>query len=1481
MSDVPPQFPGFVPGDECATAGGGSDAPDTEQLILCDVDDTGNVVGVAIAVYNYVDGVPDGPPTFVDPETGDPYVPVGTLQPCDQPTQRDSEQEILCDEQPDSSVVRFIRTYVHDMDNGEILDSFDTLLDGNTPYAPTGEVVECTPEGLCTPSPARDLGAECGPGEDPDRQWIADQGQSPDARVDTDAAADGLCGGQWVRPETGQNAPFPVEESFRNATFDQPGPVTQGTAPYFTLTADPASHGQGSPAIPTDGAGDGWGRGSGVNPSFTNGLWQVPTPFPTTQGMTFETTFASHDGTTPIGGDGTIVGFTNGAVAAQGSAVGGGGNLGAANWEGGYVGVVMDEYGGLTGQANTIQIRGIGPNAGAGGLSPRLSVGPNRFNLTTRAQPLRLRVSIIEQFGQTFVSASINWNDGNGWVNYFDRHRVDDQVGAAPATLRMGINMSSGGAYRSVKEVRDAVANQGGVQWWRQYPITLNDGDPLDDCIETVDFEICVDHQFDSASQAAGDGEPEAWLWLINEATQEILAQTQWSSNPNTVGTERERCITFRDVDPVDVPNLRIVVGAETRDSGETFAHSWNNLRVIATGQGCPAEPVRTQLISAPCPIPVTIVGGGDGEGGGGAAAVFEAPSTLALAEICVVDSNGNSIPGLYKEVRSPDGDIQIQILGTNGQPIADFAEWNPGPCPASDTTDDECLEDDNGIFWRRVTVADDGTREVSFVDTDGNPYVPVGAFRPCDDEEPAVGWESICYTLDGGATILPGTKRHDDRFPPPGFLVFDADGNPVNTADPNYQQVVCDTTEGEIHVEVETLCDHGNLNPLGGPTVIGPTPFLRTYVFDRAGALTSTTDTELDGQTAYAPVGPVMDCDLYDTEVVQQVICTNGTTLLLIHARVYFGAQPIANSRTFLNYQNGQPVSPPPTEWDPGPCTPQGVPDVEAVEMCDGVGNTFLRHFVYSTDGLTVTASYDTDDDGTPFVAPGPVRVGACDTPGTRIDDECLTDDNGVFFRRTTVDDQGTITVSMVDVAGNAYVPVGTVEACGTMNARDVEQMVLCDEGTIVDGQPARFIRRMVFDAETGAFISQTDVDMGGAAFVPAGPVTACPEDGPPDAEFEVLCDHGNLNSLGGPTVIGPTPFLRRYMTDDVGTVVTTDWELDGQTAYAPVGPVFSCDNYGINVTDDLICRTADGVTLRMVRTRVAMGATTVATGTQFFEEGSLTAITPGPSDGEWTWGPCESCCPVQMGSGCWDDGQTSGEWVTFRDPDDGSVVGPVDTVTGNAVDVADIVDCPSASSIDRETVCWTTDAGGDTVFTGTIRHDDSLTGQPGTEFGWALFDQNQTQVPATEPGLTFVSCDTCCPEVIGEGCWDDGTSNGTWVSIRKSDGTVEVIDPTTGATVDPADVVDCPRPQYATFVRTVENATFVIPGGGTNLVSWSVRARTAGVDLTVGGTTVTMDQFETIESSTQDDTGTLIDAPTVQAAAGESARVTWLERA
>lgn len=67
----------------CGDGAGSGGGPDVEQVLLCDVLADGEIAGTALAVYEYDEtGAPVGAPTFVNPATGLPYVPVGILQPC-------------------------------------------------------------------------------------------------------------------------------------------------------------------------------------------------------------------------------------------------------------------------------------------------------------------------------------------------------------------------------------------------------------------------------------------------------------------------------------------------------------------------------------------------------------------------------------------------------------------------------------------------------------------------------------------------------------------------------------------------------------------------------------------------------------------------------------------------------------------------------------------------------------------------------------------------------------------------------------------------------------------------------------------------------------------------------------------------------------------------------------------------------------------------------------------------------------------------------------------------------------------------------------------------------------------------------------------------------------------------------------------------------------------------------------------------------
>lgn len=863
--------------------GGGGDAADVEGTLVCDVNAAGEVVGTALVEAVYDDaGVRTGT-RLVNVLDGTVYVPQGTVQPC-----REGccpEPVVLCDVQPDGSSVQFIRAYTGD-ETGAV-ESADTTLDG-APYTPTGTVGSCDPYRLCTPQSDIDLNGDCGPGEVADPAIIAGEGVSSDSIVTDDPTADPLCGGVWNRPS--QPSPFEVAETFRNATFDQPGPVIQGSPPYAGLTANPAFTGSNAGDTP----GQGWLQTSDII-SNTNGIWQVPNPFTTADGMTASVTFASHDGTAQ-GGDGMAFVFTDGSGAAQGTAIGGLGNLGLQNWQNGYVAVVLDEYG----QTCSCNQEPPGPNSGAAGgcgfctnhisiqlagaarigascaccTIARANVGPKTFNSTTRGAPARLIVSIIEELGQTYVSASILWPGDTDPTVYFNRVNVTACAGPSPASLRMALYGGSGGGLRSEHEFRDAVARAAGIQDWRAFPVTT---DPIPACVTSVRVEACVDVTFVEDTQDVGNGDPEAFLWLVNAATGNVLDKAELSSLPSTVGDVHNICVDA--VVPVaDVPNLRVYVGAETRDAGGAYGSVWENLEITAAGLGCPVTPVRTLAISAPCPIDVNIVGG-TADGTPAPVTVVNTPSTFEDAPVCMT-VDGETQPGFRREVRAPDGSITITFLGIDGVPVVPTG-WAPGQCPdvCGQVLGTACESQAPSPFPRDLTVVRDCvTGDVRYFVTSTGEEVVAPALVVC---EQGLVREHLAYLCDFDP-VTGSTTQFIRQF-------LTIAGFPANNTDTDYQMdastpyvvtgQVVDCSRTPLDPELVGLCDANGI------------PFERRLLFNSAGALIGTADYDLSG-APFVATPPVSRCaqsvnvqDIRDSEQIE--LCdANGVRFIRAYTR-------------------------------------------------------------------------------------------------------------------------------------------------------------------------------------------------------------------------------------------------------------------------------------------------------------------------------------------------------------------------------------------------------------------------------------------------------------------------------------------------------------------------------------------------------------------------------------------------------------------
>lgn len=562
---------------------------------------------------------------------------------------------------------------------------------------------------------------------------------------------------------------------------------------------------------------------------------------------------------------------------------------------------------------------------------------------------------------------------------------------------------------------------------------------------------------------------------------------------------------------------------------------------------------------------------------------------------------------------------------------------------------------------------------------------------------------------------------------------------------------------------------------------------------------------------------------------------------------------------------QDGEAI-PAPTEFTIGSCTDSFyVGDQVLCDLGTNPPTPFLRKYVQTVDSVSgvgqVRGFRDFDLDGVAYTLVG--DAGTCDPlPNLDVEELILCDENGAFRRRIVFNTDGSV-ASQNDftIDGAPYV-VGTIEPCLTVPAdSELSEIVVCADGVTA-------IRRIT--TSNGAITSETFIGANGAAIVPAawtpGP---CPLAEVRDVEVQVLCDHGNLNSLGGAVTVGPKPFMRTFVFDADGALLSTrDTELDGAAVYAPVGPVFDCDLYDVETSRIEVC--SAGRSLIMQRAQVYFEAQPIARSTQFIDPSDGLAVTPPPTS--WEVGYCESAdvttwprlvCATVFGvpQQAWmlEDGTFTGA--------DGAAITPESWSPGSC-------DPPF---IDREGVCYTLTSTGTEVHSGTKRHDDRLPAP-----GFVIFDADGNQVDTGTDGYEEVPCAVCCPQVIAEGCWSNGTTTGRWVSIRDVDGTVTLTDPVTGLDVAAADVVACPDSEageFLTHVETVTNAVRTLSSIG--LWSWAVRLRSGVGSVNLGDGAQAMDVGETIQSEAGTN-GTLNDVlvVTTTGGAGNSARLVWVER-
>ncbi|WP_413808121.1 hypothetical protein [Streptomyces sp. OE57] len=317
------------------------------------------------------------------------------------------------------------------------------------------------------------------------------------------------------------------------------------------------------------------------------------------------------------------------------------------------------------------------------------------------------------------------------------------------------------------------------------------------------------------------------------------------------------------------------------------------------------------------------------------------------------------------------------------------------------------------GLVLIEYSYAADGTISgVRLVDaTTGSTYTPQGTISVCPAgvEQPEQDLAVLCDTAPDG-TVTPYIRdyRRDELGAITGHSDYTLDGaayTPSGTVG-NCQAEPCHGCE------TLTLCDLVPESPSDpvDPPFVTPVPFLRTICRDCSGAVTSTTDTALDGTTPYVPTGEVTACDAEPAATPEQpesdavVLCdtaADGTVTAFV--RDYW-RDVSGQINGYTDYAlDGALYTP---AGIVGTCTPQATPaeaDVETIPLClidDATGNVLQNiraEVVYDATGARTETRYVDAVTGAPATPPAGASFAVCPAPdgcAKQVIERCGCDD-------------------------------------------------------------------------------------------------------------------------------------------------------------------------------------------------------------------------------------------------------------------------------------------------------------------------------------------------------------------------------------------------------------------------------------------------------------------------------------------------------
>lgn len=549
----------------------------------------------------------------------------------------------------------------------------------------------------------------------------------------------------------------------------------------------------------------------------------------------------------------------------------------------------------------------------------------------------------------------------------------------------------------------------------------------------------------------------------------------------------------------------------------------------------------------------------------------------------------------------------------------------------------------------------------------------------PCADKD----HEVLTFCDDNGPFLRRYSISGDGSV-----VVTDTALNGVTAYTPVGTIKICQPSDSS-DIEIVTLCDDNG-------------PFLRFITRNVDGSITAN-DTQLDGVTAYLPVGTVKSCSAPGKSLIQA--CDKTTTATGATPGICGTNQQTADAVDIQDAEEKNPTTGASavnvndndlemagqaeageTDYQIGVRFALNVP--KGAKICSAYIQ-FTSRSTTSFGTLIATIRGEAADTSAPFTTTAGMLTARAKTTANVSWNVPLWPTSGQAGAAQRTPDLSTIVQEIVDragwVAGNNTAFIFTPGATGYRRAQSLPS------GTAV--APKLHVE-YVLDTPGGStdvcvpFYKEIDLSTGLAtgnnyrlnagtwsAYTPTGTVTdgncLCPgTPGDGGTDFELLCMTDSAN----------TKFVRVVAIDGTtgGYKKIGDYALDFSGEYNPVGTVAPCSDSFTSTDTELAILCDDvGAFLRHI-TYDANGTVQTVINTAL---DGLTAYTI-----TGTVKKCADCCPTVLGEGCWNNGVTSGEYVALRDSF--GVVTLYDKATGAVVNAANVVSCTvqRSSTIQRQ---------------------------------------------------------------------------------------------------------------------------------------------------------------------------------------------------